>query len=236
MLSKTAKVDHSREVVFAKQIYNLIKEENVAVVIAATQFILKKIDSKAFHTVVKRQSRQSSQLIQSPREKSNKEFHYTVFKGILSIFDNEEVKSYLRNLKYLFLHEDKFILGSYARTALKAVISPTTDAQLKFEFAELEEDLRMMVRVFQDKKGSFFLPNHLRTKPNQANLDDDEVIRDPQFGLGEEEQMRLHKVIYFNNSGLLHNLFCRYQRKEMDKFQLLKALRTYSTMYEDLNS
>jgi hypothetical protein len=75
IIFRTAKVAPQRDTTYAKQIYHLLKDENINVIIAATQLILRRIDVKAFNQVIKRQSRQSNQFIQSPREKSNKEFH-----------------------------------------------------------------------------------------------------------------------------------------------------------------
>lgn len=236
MLVKTAKIDPHKEGMFAKQIYNFIRDENVAVVIAASQLILRKIDVKAFNQVVKRQSRQSNQFIQSPREKSNKEFHYAVFKGLLSCTASDDIKAYIRNLKYLFLHEDKFVLGAYASAALAAIIQPAGEPQITSVINNLEEDLLLMIRVFQDSKGRFLLGSDKRSSKTQANLDDESIINDPQLGLSEVDKKRLYKIVCFNNSGLLHNLYCRYLRSELDKYQLSKALRTYSTMYEDLKT
>jgi hypothetical protein len=231
LLNKVSNTDQGKDQIFRKQIYSLIKNENLLVIGNTTHLLFNRIDEKKFNVLVKRQTRQSNHQLDGKVTKSNKEFHYTVFKVLIGYLKNAEIDFYLLNMKTLFLHEDKFLLGSYEVTVNQLLKNSYSEYHLDMCLKELERNLLILTSALKYKLGVNLLEDDLRAEKTQAYKDDEAIIKEFDGLLSEVEAQGLRRTIYFNSSGLLFNLHCRLRRGEFEKSEMLMTLRTYASMY-----
>ncbi len=223
--------DLARDPIQEEQLVRLIKDENPWLLSALVKRYLGRIDDTKLRHVFFREIRHPGMPdMFSPRDRANREFHYEIFKAILSCLTTEQILAYQRNLKYLFVHEDKFILGAYEFVMLSLFIQPRSPDPTMY-LREFEESLELMISVILDKAGTFILAAGNRTRATRSAEDDKAVINEFKDQLTSKELTMLQKTLSFNNSGLLHNLKYRYKREEITKAEFLQRIRKYASMY-----
>ena len=165
-------------------------------------------------------------------EKCNNEFHYTIFKCLLNLVQSEKIDPLKREMKMLFFYEDRFLLGAYEIFLSSFLRNPEKLQALILDF---EENLGLLVRVIQDNEARFVLPLDKRRPSGQVTIDDEAVIKEFCQDLSKSEMARLHRTVYFNRSGLLHNLYMEYLDGSMKKKDFINQLRNFCSLYEDIN-
>ena len=219
------------------QILMLIKDEVPRIIQNLVKLHLAKSDGRELAIAVFKEQHKIDAGIageHSYRSRSNLDFHYEVFKTLLSQFASFKLIAFTKRLKLLFIHEDKFVLGAYEAAVHGLFLSnfskPKRDSFLK----EFGENLELMVDLMEEEKnpGRFAMLTHRqRAIVWNTTKDEEEALCDLEEKLTPEQIHGLKKYIYFNNSGTLHNQYYKYRRQKFSLDELLIRLDSLSHLY-----
>ena len=214
---------------FAKSLHLLVKEEvpQMIKVLASKTFVTSAVSDEELCKEI--QYLWISSKNGEDREKCNLEFHYQVFKVLLGSTEDKVVTSYFRDLKMLFFYEDRFVLASYEVFLRKLI----REGQSGPALADFIENMQQAVKVIRDKRKEFMLPTPRRQPKTQITEDEEYVINQFKSYLTEKEVQNLKKTVYFNQSGLLHNLHFEYMSENITQKEFISKLKKFSVLYQD---
>ena len=219
------------------QILVLLKDENPRIIQILVKLHLGKADGRELAIAVFKEQHKIDAGITSEysyRGRSNLDFHYEVFKTLLSQFASFKLIAFTKRLKLLYLHEDKFVLGAYEAAAQALFLSNISKRKREIFLREFGENLELMVDLMEEDKN----PDRFKMLevPKRANIwntakDEEEALIDLEEKLTADQIYGLKKYIYFNNSGTLHNQYYKYRRQKISLDELLIRIDSLSCLY-----
>lgn len=219
------------------QILVLLKDENPRIIQILVKLHLGKADGRELAIAVFKEQHKIDAGITSEysyRGRSNLDFHYEVFKTLLSQFASFKLIAFTKRLKLLYLHEDKFVLGAYEAAVQALFLTNLSKRKREIFLKEFGENLELMVDLMEEDKN----PDRFKMLelPKRANIwntakDEEEALIDLEEKLTADQIYGLKKYIYFNNSGTLHNQYYKYRRQKISLDELLIRIDSLSCLY-----
>lgn len=236
LLARIELMEYSQDPSFRSKVLTLIKHEVSPVIVSATKRLIGLGSDKEVHSIILREYQERNHFKHTWIDKKNKEFHYDVFKALLAGITNVRLTGVVKAVKYLFLHEDRFLMGSYEVALEGALFGRGRGVTAALN--ELGDNLLCMSSLLRDKSNKYLLPEHRRAPFTGSYVDDQNILSILAPDLTSPDLKGLKRTLYFNQSGLLHNLYLRFDpdnpsESELTRKELMSRVSKYAHMYED---